>query len=93
MASLTRGDRILVRVSVDKGAFPNESLITFDTKFGPVSGFIRSEQIRVRDGDSFIEGDVVEVAQDAIAVKLHGSFFTTTGLAYIAPGSEFLRAA
>jgi hypothetical protein len=93
MAPITRGDRIHVPVSVDKGAFPAESLITIDTKEGPISGFIRSDQIKTTDRGNFIEGKVLDVSEDAIAVQLHGSFFTTTGLAYISPGTEFLIAA
>ena len=93
MAQVSPGDRIFVPVSVEKGAFPRESLITFDTKEGPVSGFIRSEQIVQRKGASFVQAEVLKVAQDAIAVRFDGSFFTTTGLAYISPQSDFLTAA
>jgi hypothetical protein len=93
MSEVVRGERILIPISVDRGAFPTESLITVDAKNGPVSGFIRADQIHTRNGNSFIEGVVLNVAEDAITVQLPGSFFTTTGLAYISPGSEFLRAA
>ena len=91
--SVAKGERILVPVSVDGGAFPSESLITIETKDGPVSGFIRRDQIQKRKGSAFIEATVLDVSEDAITVRLHGSFFTTTGLAYISPRSEFLRAA
>lgn len=93
MIEIASGERILVPVSVDNGAFPTESLITFDTKDGPVSGFIRADQIHRRNNDAFIEATVLAVSEDVITVKLPGSFFTTTGLAYISPRSEFLRAA
>ena len=93
MTAIAVGEKILVPISVERGAFPTESLITFEAKDGPVSGFIRADLIRNRNGRTFIEATVIEASEDAITVRLPGSFFTTTGLAYISPGSEFLRAA
>lgn len=91
--TVTRGEQILVPVSVGNGAFPTECLITFDTKDGPVSGFIKSERIQRRNGGTFVTATVLDISADSITVRLPGSFFTTTGLAYISPESGFLRAA
>lgn len=94
MAALTIGQTIHVPVSVEQGAFPKESVITIETQDGPISGFIRSDEVeRIGEGNASIAGVVLDVSESAITVKLPGSFFTTTGLAYISPQSEFLRAA
>jgi hypothetical protein len=93
MATIAPGERILLPVTTGSGPFPNERLITLESISGPVSGFIQAGQVREKNGAAFIEAEVLEVTQDALLVKLHGSFFTTTGRAYISPQSEFLRAA
>lgn len=91
--SISPGDAIFVPISVENGAFPKESLITIETINGPVSGFIRSDEIEMKHGNPFVKAVVLEVSDEAITVRLKGSFFTTTGLAYISPATEFLRAA
>lgn len=87
------GETIFLQVTADSGAFAGERLITFDAQDGPISGFIRADQVRVRNGKNFIEAKVLKVSKDCIAIKLHGSFFTTTGLAHIDKDTPFLTAA
>ena len=91
MREVHKGDEVLVRVIVDKGAFPQESLITLDSKEGPISGFIRSDKILSEGSEHYIPAVVLDITEDTITVKLRGSFFTTTGLAVMT--SQSLRAA
>jgi hypothetical protein len=60
---------------------------------GPISGFIRSTEVIQRKGRAFIRARVLKIAADAITVQLHGSFFTTTGLAHIRKDTPYLQAA
>lgn len=89
----TVGEIILVPVSAERGPFSEECLISFNSIDGPISGFIRADQIVRRDSRSFIRARVLEVAKDSISVQLHGSFFTTTGLAHIRKDTPYLQAA
>lgn len=78
------GERIRIRCEVQKGAFPTESLVTFETSEGPISGFVRSDILEDADeGEGFLPATVLAVSQDTLTVKVEGSFFTTTGLAYL----------
>ena len=81
MADITPGAQVKIRSRVDAGAFPGESLVTFSTKEGPISGFVRPDfLVRGDRGQSYVIGDVREILGDTIIVMVHGSFFTTTGL-------------
>jgi len=93
MPSADKGEVILIPVNAGSGPFSGERLITFDTLDGPISGFIRANQVEVRNGRSFIGALVLDVTSEYISVRLHGSFFTTTGLAHIDKLTPFLRAA
>ena len=93
MVGVNKGEVLFIPVEVGDGAFAGERIITFDTLEGPVSGFINDSQVIKRDGADFIEANVLEVAPDRIQVRLHGSFFTTTGLAHISPETAYGRAA
>lgn len=82
------GDRIWIPVEAAAGAFPGESLITIETIRGPVSGFTNNRNLH-RIGDrQYIRAEVQEVSEDTVTVILRGSFFTTTGVAYLPRGSE-----
>lgn len=93
MTAISVGDTLYVPVEVSGGAFLGECLISIDTLDGPVSGFINQAQIKGRDEAKFVEAKVLDVREDRIAVRLHGSFFTTTGLAHISHEARFERAA
>jgi hypothetical protein len=93
MSTPSIGEFILIPVSVGAGPFRGERLITFDSRDGPISGFIRADQVETRNYKNFIRALVLGVAKDYITVQLHGSFFTTTGLAHIDRHTPFLRAA
>jgi hypothetical protein len=83
MDHLKPGDEIQIQCDIGPGAFPTEFLVTFETVDGPISGFVRRENVvRSDKGDiGFISGKVEEVTADIITVLVKGSFFTTTGIA------------
>ncbi|MDE2227577.1 MAG: hypothetical protein KGM97_09295 [Alphaproteobacteria bacterium] len=84
MASFAAGDSVQIPCEVQVGAFPTECLITFETLEGRVSGFVRREALRDISGSKgFLPATVVDVKKDTITVRVQGSFFTTTGLAYL----------
>ncbi len=84
MANFNAGQRIRIRCEVQRGAFPTELLVTFDTAEGPVSGFVRSENVERTEGhEGYIGATVKKVEGDIITVMVEGSFFTTNGLAYL----------
>lgn len=93
MALPNIGDQIMVPVEVSGGAFAGECLISFDTVDGPVSGFISSDQVVTLGDVKAISARVLAVESERIAVRLHGSFFTTTGIAHISATTPFARAA
>lgn len=93
MSAINKGDTLFIPVEVTAGPFPRECLVTFETLEGPVSGFINEGQVIQRGGIKLIEAKVLDVESDRISVRLHGSFFTTTGLAHISHEASFERAA
>jgi hypothetical protein len=84
MADFKPGQTVVIPCDVKSGAFPGEFLITFDTVDGPVSGFVNQDKIlNVKDDKGYIKGAVEAVSDDTVTVWVRGSFFTTTGLAYL----------
>lgn len=84
MSQFSVGQQVKIRCDVQRGAFPTELLVTFETVEGPISGFVRSEDVqRVGGHEGLISATITVVSSDTIAVILKGSFFTTTGLAYL----------
>ncbi len=84
MSDLRTGDIVLIPFDIRQGAFPDEYLITLDTAQGPISGFVPRDQVTNIHGDKgSIRGRVEEVGEDVVTVMVRGSFFTTTGLAYL----------
>jgi hypothetical protein len=78
------GQSVSLRCKVQPGPFSDEPLVTIDSVGGPVSGFVRAEELvegpdrepRVRAVVRSIEGQIVEV-------WIKGSFFTTNGLTHV----------
>ncbi|MEX2199879.1 MAG: hypothetical protein WD711_00675 [Dongiaceae bacterium] len=84
MANFVPGQSIRIHCEIQRGAFPTEALVTFETVEGPVSGFVRNEDVeRVAGHDGYLLATIKEVTKDFLAVMVRGSFFTTTGLAYL----------
>ena len=82
------GERIWIPVEAAEGAFPGESLVTLETNLGPVSGFTSKKDLHLIGDRYHMEAEVQEVSEDTVTVNLRGSFFTTTGVAYLPRGSE-----
>jgi hypothetical protein len=92
MPHLPIGEKVFVRTEVDDGAFPGEQLVTVETTTGPVSGFVRSDKIVHRHGNTYLLAEVEGYTDRVVTVRLSGSFFTTTGIAYIPDDGKLLRA-
>ena len=84
MIGLKPGDRVAINSDVAPGAFPGEFLVTINTATGPVSGFVREDQISRAGGQPALIATVRHVSGSTIGVWLKGSFFTSTGLADLA---------
>jgi hypothetical protein len=84
MSQFSVGQPVKIPCEVQRGAFPTELLVTFETVDGPTSGFVRSEDVQRVDGHhGLISAIIKETSSDTITVIVKGSFFTTTGLAYL----------
>src|ERR1700730_1087420 len=86
MARFIPGQPILIPCDVEPGAFASEFLVTFETVEGPVSGFVREDNLQrsgVEGGATYIFATVKAVSEDTLTVVVRGSFFTTTGLAHL----------
>jgi len=69
MTTFVPGQTIWIRCEVGRGAFPTESLVTFQTVEGLVSGFVRTESVkRSDDREGYLQAIVKEVSDDTIAV-------------------------
>ncbi len=84
----TPGMVVELTCTVASGAFPDEHLVTFEAIGGTVSGFVKPEEIKIIDGESRLRAVVKEVAPEQLTVLVRGSFFTTTGIAYVAPDAR-----
>jgi hypothetical protein len=84
MATFSTGQAVEISCEVRPGPFPGEFLVAFETADGPVSGFVREENLkRTGDSDGYVFAIVREVSADTITVMVRGSFFTTNGLAHL----------
>jgi hypothetical protein len=87
MAQFRRGQRVNIPCNVQKGAFPDEVLMTIETDKGIVSGFLESSFVFERAGRHYVQGVVVEASPEAVQVRVPGSFFTTAaGLTTVSSG-------
>ena len=84
MKKFSVGQTVRIPCDVQRGAFPTEMLVTLETAEGPISGFVRAENVvGIKGHDGFIHATVTDISSDTVTVILRGSFFTTTGLAYL----------
>ncbi|HXV49218.1 MAG TPA: hypothetical protein VEB61_10475 [Candidatus Binatia bacterium] len=87
MALFRRGQRVNIPCKVQKGAFPDEVLVTIETDKGIVSGFLKSAFVLEHKGQQYVQGVVVEASADSAQVRVPGSFFTTAaGLTTVSSG-------
>jgi hypothetical protein len=78
------GDEIGIQCEVRPGPFSEERMITFDTKHGPISGFVQESDLNLINSQWYVRAIVQEViSEDELAVRVKGSFFTTNGLATV----------
>ena len=87
MAQFRRGQKVNIPCNVQKGAFQDEFLVTFETDKGVVSGFLKSSFVVQHEGRDYIQGVVIEASADSVKVRIPGSFFTTAaGLTTVSSG-------
>jgi hypothetical protein len=78
--ALTVGQQVWIKCKVQPGPFSEEPLVTIESIDGPISGFVRSEELKKNaEGDS-VRGVVRSIEAKFIEVWIRGSFFTTNGL-------------
>ena len=77
------GGEARIPCTTTQGAFEDERLITIETIEGPIAGFIDADEVKVSEnGETYVCGIVQQVRGEQIVIRLRGSFFTTTGIAY-----------
>ena len=79
--ALTAGQHVWIQCTVQPGPFSEERLVSVETVDGPVTGFVRTEELR--SDEHFVRGVVRNVAAEYVEVWIRGSFFTTNGLANV----------
>jgi hypothetical protein len=77
------GDIIAIQCEVRPGPFEGEQMITFDTVDGPISGFVRSTELRQQDSQSYVRAVIQNIKEDVLEVRVRGSFFNTNGVASV----------
>ncbi len=83
MTEFVEGDVIGVPCQVRPGPFSGERMIAFDTVYGPVSGFVRNNELREEPDHWYVRAVIEAVENDQLSVWIRGSFFTTNGTATI----------
>jgi len=79
-----KGDQVGVPCEVAQGAFPDEYLITIESDFGTISGFVSSDDVRLLDDKRGLVRAVVEdIDESMVTLRVQGSYFTTTGIAHL----------
>jgi hypothetical protein len=83
MAGIKVGDIIGVFCQVQPGPFAEERVVTIETIHGPISGFVREENLREKDEGWIVRAEVRAIGKDDLEVLINGSFFTTNGVASV----------
>ena len=83
MTKFEAGETVAIPATIQPGAFSGEYLVTVATRSGPVSGFVRDQDIA--EPNKTIHATVRESTSAWLSVQLAGSYFTTNGLAEFAP--------
>ena len=83
MVQIGVGKEIRIACKIQPGPFSEEHVVTVDTIDGPISGFVRKENlVRLKD-QWYVRGIVRDIKKDVVSVWIKGSFFTTNGLANV----------
>ncbi len=86
MTRLQRGQTVGVPCDIQPGAFSNEYLVSVHTDSDDILGFVTIDLVEeVQDSGGYIRAVVLDVTPEAVKVRLPGSFFTTTGIAFLSP--------
>lgn len=83
MAEIAVGKEIRVPCKVQPGPFSEEHVVTIDTANGPISGFVREDNLIHLKSQWYVRGIVRDIKKDTVLVWIKGSFFTTNGLASV----------
>lgn len=81
---ISPGAEIGVPCQVQPGPFSGERLISFEAVNGPVSGFVRNQELKNVAEQWYVRAVVESVEERFLHVRIRGSFFTTNGMATIA---------
>lgn len=93
MTDLRPGTKIAIPCRAFEGAFTGEFLVSFDTKEGPVTGFVGEDDIIYKNDQAYVMGEVRDADAETLTVLVDGSFFTTTGLTYLSPNAPIKQMA
>jgi hypothetical protein len=78
------GDIIGVGCQVQPGPFSEERVVTIETVHGPISGFVRENELRqTAQGEWMVRAEVRAIRGEELEVLIRGSFFTTNGVASV----------
>jgi len=83
--ALTVRQQVWIRCKVRPGPFSEEPLVTIESIDGPISGFVRSEELKTSADEDSVRGVVRSIKANFIEVWIKGSFFTTNGLTNVFP--------
>lgn len=84
--ALMVGQQVWIPCKVQPGPFSDEPLVTVETTEGPLTGFVKGEELKETAGQTSVRGIVRNIAKDYVEVWIKGSFFTTNGLANVPAG-------
>lgn len=80
MPDIRTGETVALKAQFEKGAFPDEYMVTFRSVDGDVSGFVKAGNAVRKVGESlFLTGQVQDVTGSILTLFVRGSFFTNSG--------------
>jgi hypothetical protein len=83
---LSVGQPVWIQCKVQPGPFSEEPLVTIESIDGPITGFVKSEELKSDGEQAAVRGIVRGIEKDHVEVWIKGSFFTTNGLANVPTG-------
>lgn len=80
MVDVRTGETVALKAQFEKGAFPDEYIVTFSSIEGEVSGFVKAgNAVTEIDKNLFLVGQVQDVSGPILTLFVRGSFFTNSG--------------
>lgn len=84
MKEFMPGTMIEIPCSFEQGAFMGEYYVTIQLEDEMVSGFVpKAHIVKDKESSGYIHGNIVEVSEAGIRIRIPGSYFTTNGIADI----------